>query len=191
MFRSDLPVEDERIHNLSDDADVEFVKGIQALRTNSKPLNPSLIKSAAKIIPGLNLVLFDQAGFYAGHVTFLPIKRDCLEKIIRKEIQEHEVTSNDFEDDYNEKSRIFYFYSLYADSIANSYYLMNKVLEFFRKEKFKEYTVAGMAYHPDGVNMHREMGLKVIWEEKQDTVGHPTRTFVEGNYDMFLFGKMR
>ena len=86
MFKSDLPVEDERIHNLTDDSDIEFINGVQALRTKSKPLNSKLIKSASNILPDLNLVLFDQAGFYAGHVTFLPLKFSSLEKIKNKEL---------------------------------------------------------------------------------------------------------
>jgi transcriptional regulator with XRE-family HTH domain len=190
LFRAEMPVEEERIHVLSADEDVEFINGIQALRTDNNPLDAKLIKSAAEFLPELNLVLFDQAGFYAGHVSFLPLKNESYEKIKVKHMRESELTLDDLEMQESEEVKVFYFYSLYADSISHAYYLMNRVLEHFKKNHFKNYIVAGTAYHEIGVNVHREMGLKAIWEEKQDIPANPIRVLMEGNYDMYLFGKM-
>jgi hypothetical protein len=188
MFHANFPVENELIHHLSDKADIEFVHGIQALRTNKKAISEAVLKEAAKRLPDLNLVLFDQAGFYAGHIVFLPVKIDSYEKLKNKEKLEHELSLEDLTDFDEDEKKVFYFYSLYADSIANSYYLMTKALQFFKRSRFKNYIIAGSAYHEEGIKMHKEMGLKVLWEEKQDINSHPIRSFLEGDYDMFLFG---
>ncbi len=191
MFRSNLPVEEERIHPLSDEDDVEFINAIQANRSHLKPLGSDLILMASKTLPELNMILFDQAGFYAGHTTFLPLNENALEKLRNKEIGEYQITSGDIENDPNANPKIFYFYSLYGDSITNLYYLISRVLRYFKMSEFENYIIAGMTYHPEGIKAHREMGLKVIWEEEQDVEGHPVRSFLEGNYDMYLFGKTR
>ncbi len=47
-----------------------------------------------------------------------------------------------------------------------------------------------MAYRQEGVDIHREMGLRVIREEKQESESYSKRMFLEGDYDMYLFGKM-
>jgi len=190
MFRSELPVEEERIHQLTEDEDVQFINGIRALRTGSSPIDTKLIKKAAGLLPELNLVIFDQSSFYAGHVSFLPLKPSAYDKIKDKSIIESELTADDLETDSTNSPKIFYFYSLYGDSISHAYYLMNRVLQHFKVHGFDDYLVAGTAYHEIGVNVHREMGLKVVWEEKQKNEGHPFRVLMEGNYDMYLFGKM-
>ena len=68
---------------------------------------------------------------------------------------------------------------------------MSRVLRQFKKREFKDYIIAGIANHKDGIEMHQEMGLKVIWEEEVESESHPIRAYVEGNYDMYLFGKMK
>jgi len=190
LFKAKLPVEEERIHALTADEDVEFIHAIKKLRQFQNPLDAALIKKSAELLPELNLVLFDQAGFYAGHVAFIPLNLTAYKKLKEKSMKESEISFGDLESDFSEDLRIFYFYSLYADSIVNAYYLMSKVLRYFKIQQFKNYIIAGMANHEIGVNMHREMGLRLIWEEEKDNEAYPIRCFVEGNYDMYLFGKM-
>jgi len=189
VFTSGLPVEDESIHELSDENDLKFISEIKTLRTDRKPLKHELIRFAAKVLPELNLILFDQAGFYAGHISFLALKEGVYEKLKSRELEEEGLTLDDLDDDLSDDPKIFYFYSLYADSLSNAHFLMSRILRYFKKNAFKNYLVSGQSYFDESIDMHREMGLRIIWEDEERKENYPKRTFVEGNYDMFLFGK--
>lgn len=189
-YKEELPVEPDRIHLLSKDTDVEFVEDIQEMNKNLKPLRPELIKEAAKILPELNLILHDQSGFDAGHISVLPLKYDAYIKIRDQEIKEDSLSVNDLTNNLNENPVIFYYYSLYADSLENAYYLMNRLLGYFRENQFKNYIFAGITYRKNKIELLREMGLKIIWEEPNEHDPARKSVFLEGNFDMFLFGKM-
>ncbi len=52
------------------------------------------------------------------------------------------------------------------------------------------YLFSGITYKKNKANAFREIGLRVIWEDSNDNDTEATYTFLEGNLDMFLFGKM-
>jgi len=189
-YKEDLAVESDRIHFLSKDTDVEFVEDIQEVNKNLKPIKPELIKEAAKILPELNLVLHDQSGFYAGHITVLPIKYEAYIKIREQEMKEDSLSLTDLTSNFLHKPMVFYYYSMYADTLENAYYIMNRLLGYFKKKKFKDYVFAGITYRENKVEILREMGLKMVWEETIEDTTILKPVFLEGNFDMFLFGRM-
>jgi transcriptional regulator with XRE-family HTH domain len=189
-YKEALSIEQDRIHLLLKDTDVEFVADIQEMNKNLKPLKPELIKEAAKILPDLNLILRDQSGFNAGHISVLPLKYDAYIKIRDQEIKEDSLSLNDLTHNLNENLVIFYYYSLYSDSLENAYYLMNRLLGYFKERKFRNYIFAGITYRKNKIELLREMGLKIIWEETNEYDPNRQSVFLEGNFDMFLFGKM-
>ncbi len=189
-YKTDFPVEDERISLLSRDTDVEFVADIQEMSKNPKPIQDGLIKMAAQLLPELNLVLHDQSGFYAGHITVLPLKYPAYEKIRKREMNENQLSPADLAGSLTGKPLVFYFYSLYADSLANSYYLMNRLLSYFKEHKFKNYLFAGITYRKLQMEIFREMGLKIIWQDEPKEGQGIGATLLEGDFDRFLFGKM-
>ena len=189
-YISGMPTETDRIHYLVNDTDVEFVNDIQEINKNPKPLRSELIKEAARLLPELNLVLHDHSGFYAGHISFLPLKFDAYMKIRRQEKDEGSLEVTDLVYSLTEVPLVFYFYSIYADSFENSYYLANRILSYFREKKFKDYICAGISYREPKIEILREMGLKIIWEDTIDEASENMYAFLEGNFDMFLFGKM-
>jgi len=189
-YKSELPVEDDSIRLLSNDSDVEFVADIQQMNKNLKPIQPGLIKLATHLLPELNLVLLDQSGFYAGHTTVLPLKYNAYLKLRNREINENQLSPADISSGFTEKPLVFYYYSLYADSVANSYYLMNRLLSYFKEHQFKDYLFAGITYRKYKLEIFREMGLKIIWQDDPRQGEVLSATFLEGNLDMFLFGKM-
>lgn len=188
LFKSAFPIDEEHIHHLDPEQDKDFIHNVQALRTDEKVLETNILKESSKLLEELNLIIFDQAGYYAGHLAFIPLKRETYERIRNREMEEYEITLDDIDREESEHPRVFYFYSLYADSIAHSYYLASRVLRYFKMQKFKDYIVAGHAHSEAGLNMHKEMGLKVVYE-KEDNVGY-NAFLMEGTYDMYLFGKM-
>jgi len=191
-YKSDLTVDTDRIHLISNDTDIEFAQDIQKMNNNPKPLKPNLIKSASQILPDLNLVLHDQSGFYAGHITVLPLKYESYMKLRDGKISEGELALSDLTNNFTTKPLVFYYYSLYADSLDNTSYMMNRLLLHFKQKKYKDYIFAGITYNQRRIkiDLFREMGLKVIWEKPIEEGATENMSFLEGNLDMFLFGKM-
>ncbi len=188
-YKSDLPVEDERISHVANDSDTAFITDIQRMNQNKKPIKPELIKEAAKILPELNLILKDKSGFYAGHISVLPLRFSSYQKIYNREMNEGSLRFSDLDYKMDETPLVFYYYSLYADSLPHSYYLINHMLNYFKKKKFKNYIFAGITYREQKVSYLKEIGLREVWEEKISE--NVRRTFMEGCLDMFLFGKMQ
>ncbi len=188
-YKSDLPVEDERISHVANDSDTAFITDIQRMNQNKKPIKPELIKEAAKILPELNLILKDKSGFYAGHISVLPLRFSSYQKIYNREMNEGSLRFSDLDYKMDETPLVFYYYSLYADSLPHSYYLINRMLNYFKKKKFKNYIFAGITYREQKVSYLKEIGLREVWEEKISE--NVRRTFMEGCLDMFLFGKMQ
>ena len=189
-FNTDMEINTDRIHPISNDSDIKFITDIQETNKNTSHIKADLIKTAAKILPDLNLVLRDHAGFNAGHISVIPLKYDTYLKLRKKELKESALEIGDLANSFTDKPLVFYYYSLYADTMDNAYYLMNSLLSHFKNNKYKDYIFAGISYRAPKIEMLRQMGLKIIWEEPIEEDGDDIFTFLEGNLDMFLFGKM-
>ncbi len=159
------------------------------MNKNPKQINPALIREAAKILPELNLILKDQSDYYAGHMTILPLKYDTYLKLRKQEISEGSMAISDLATNFTDTPLVFYYYSIYADSMDNTYYLVNRLLAYFREKRFEDYIFSGISYRKKKVEILKEMGLKVIWEQPVEDGSDIIAVFLEGNLDMFLFGK--
>ena len=188
-YKSDMVFDTDRIRLISNDTDIQFVEDIQEMNKNPKPLKPEIIKEASKMLPELNLILMDQSGFYAGHISFLPLKYETYLKIRNHEINEGSLTLADLNNSILQKPLVFYYYSMYADSMENAYYLVNQLLAYFKEKQFEDYIFAGISYRDNKIKILKEMGLKAIWEEPLGEDSENRAVFMEGNLDMFLFGK--
>lgn len=188
-YKSDLPTEDDRIHLIANDSDVEFITDIQKMNNNLKPIKSEVVQEASRLLPELNLVLHDQSGYYAGHIAVFPLKYSSYRKIREREILESALTTADFATHLDESPRVFYFYSLYADSLANAYNLINRLLLFFKEKKFSNYLFAGITFRENKIDYLKQIGLRTIWEDKNEEDGGLQGTLMEGDLDMFLFGK--
>lgn len=188
-YKTDIPFETDRIKLISNESDIQFVEDIQEMNKNPKPINPALIREAAKILPELNLILQDQSGFYAGHMTILPLKYDAYLKLREQEISEGSLAITDLSSSFIHKPLVFYYYSIYADSLDSTYYLINRLLAYFKEKQFHDYIFSGISYRDKKVKILQEMGLKIIWEQPVEKGSDTMATFLEGNLDMFIFGK--
>lgn len=188
-FIKELEINTDRIHLISSEKDIEFVTYIQKLNKNNRPLKAELILKAAKILPELNLVIYSYSGFCAGHTTVLPLKYSSYQKLRNHEIQEGDLDISDLTFDLNNSPQVFYYYSLYADSIDNSYYLLNRIMFYFKKKKLKDYIFAGISYRKPKIELFKEFGLHVIWEKPINENGEVMATLMEGNLDEYLFKK--
>lgn len=188
VFILDPEIDTDRIHLISSERDVEFISYIQTLNRNYSPIRRELLLKAARILPELNLVLYSQSGFCAGHISILPLKYSTYLKIRNHEMQEKQLDFNDLTFDLNNSPQVFYYYSLYADSVDNSYYLINRVMSHFKKAGYKDYIFAGISRMKEKIILFKEMGLKVVWRMKTD-IGEDKLTLLEGNFEDYLFGE--
>ena len=188
-FKTDVEFDTDRIETISKEEDIEFITYIQTNQKNCEPLNAEVIRTAAKLLPELNLVIYGQSGFHEGHISILPLKYDSFIKLRDKTMRENELTINDLNNNSTDKTLVFFYYSVYANSTENIYFLMNKLLSHFKNKKYKDYIFAGISYRKNKVDRLQEMGMKVIWEEPHSEGCDTTATFVAGNLDEFLFGK--
>lgn len=188
-FNFEVEIDSDRIFTILKDEDYEFVTDIQKSDKNNRPLKSEIVKNGAKILPELNLVIFDHSGFYAGHITVLPLKYDTYKKIRSLEIDEGDLTVNDLTADTTETPSVFFFYSLYADSIENAYLMSNKLLTYFKRNKYKNYIFAGISYRKTITKLLLEAGLHIVWERPIEEGGAENFTLLEGNFDHYLFGE--
>jgi hypothetical protein len=188
-FKTDEEYHTSRIVTLSDDKDFDFINYIQKNQKNSKPLGIEVITAAAQILPDLNLVIRDQSGYHGGHISILPLKYESYKKIRDREINENQLTVNDLSRYMDEDPNVFYFYSIYSNSLDNTYYLVNKLLFYFKRPELPDYIFAGITFQKLKVERFREMGFQIIWEQIIEEHPDQKATFISGNFDEFLFGE--
>ena len=177
-----------RIETIADDKDFEFITYIQKNQKNCNPIPLNVIKKAARLLPELNLVIREQSGFHGGHVSIFPLKFEVFKKIRDQEMSENELSVNDLAQFKDENPEVFYFYSIYSNSLDNTYYLVNRLLSYFKKLVTQDYIFAGITFQELKVQRFREMGMQVEWEKTLEA--HPDRkaTFINGNFHKFLSG---
>ncbi len=180
-------IDTDRIRLISKEKEVEFITYVQQLSKNNQPLRPQLVMEAARILPELNLVLYSHSGFCAGHVTILPVKYSSYLKIRNQEMTEGNLNSSDLTFDLNNSPQVFYYYSIYAESIENAYFLINRIIEHFKKNKYKDYIFAGISYRRTKIDFLQEVGLNVVWEKQLEEGTENLATLMEGNLDNFIF----
>ena len=187
-FKTDVEYETSRIETLSQDKDFDFITYIQKNQKNCNPIRNEVIKTAAHILPDINLVIRDQSGYHGGHVSILPLKYDVYEKIRDRTMQENQIQVNDLSLEMSKETSVFYFYSIYSNSLDNTYYLVNKMLFYFLKRESKNYVFAGITFQKLKVDRFKEMGFTIVWENNIEEYPDRKASFLEGNFDEFLYG---
>lgn len=179
-----------RIVPLQEEKDFEFITYIQRNQKNCSPLDDEIIKISARLLPDLNFVIRDQSGYHGGHISILPLKFDAYKRIRDQKMLENQLTVNDLSRYDDEQIPVFYFYSIYSNSIDNSYYLINKMLFYFKKrDELQNYIFAGVTFSNLKVDRFREMGFQVVWEKSVDDHPEHTATFLKGNFNQFFSNK--
>ena len=177
-----------RIETIADDKDFEFISYIQKNQKNCSPIPLDVLKTAARLLPGLNLVIREQSGYHGGHVSIFPLKYEVYEKIRDQKMTENELTVSDLARFKDENPEVFYFYSIYSNSLDNSYYLINRMLSYFKKQAPEDYVFAGITFQKLKVQRFREMNMQIIWEKTLDAHPDLKATFISGNFNEFLSG---
>ncbi len=146
------------------------------------------IEKSIKLLPELNLIITDDAGYYSGHSIVLPIKESTFLKMKNKEVREDELTENDVVPYQTQHPPIFYNYEISVDCNTNLYYMGREFLSFFKALKSK-YIYGGYVFRHDTYKVNEQVGLKVVWEEapRLDKSGIEIfPRFYEGTFEEYL-----
>ena len=189
-FKEQINIITERIRPIRFETDIEYImKYIRFQRTSTHIVNRQVIREAIKLLPELNLIITDDSGNYAGHNIVFPLKPDIYEKLKNRELLETQLSVNDLANWRIQAKPIFHNYDLTVDCNDNGYYLLGAIFRFFTNLNTRDYISSSYTLRNDNLENSRDIGYKVIWEDKeeQERLGLevPPR-FMEGNFKDFL-----
>lgn len=146
------------------------------------------IKKAIDLLPELNFIITDDAGYYSGHSIILPLKEATFLKMKNQELREDQLCESDIVFNDSKEVPIFYNYDIAGDCNVNLYYMVREMLCFFQKLKTK-YVYGGYVFRHDTFKLNEQLGLKVVWEDEVmiDKMGIEIfPRFYEGTFDNYL-----
>lgn len=184
FFKDEYPEEEGSVKPINTVREVQFAINHHNEGTDPKPEAIDLLMRAAKLLPDLNLISLDQSMYFSGYVVTLPLKNGPFEALLNNDISLEQLTTEQLQPQPVENP-CFLVVAIYADSIPAAYYLMRPFFDYFRTHKFPKYKVAALAPRAQTLHLWQETGLKVKYPELVNE--YPV--LVEGDFDMFLFGK--
>jgi len=168
-LKEDLQKFTERIITIRNDSDIDLIlKDIQKHEHPIKSVNKELIRTAIKLLPELNLIILDDSGYYSGHSITFPINDNTFEKLKNREISEEDLNIKDLVHYKQQKEAIFYNYDITADNNDNVIYLAHHYFRFFLKLQKTDYTYCSFSIRNDSFKLNKELGLKLVWEDKKE-----------------------
>jgi transcriptional regulator with XRE-family HTH domain len=189
-FKSSIDVETKRIRSIHHETDIRnILRYTQHQYNTSKPIDPDLIRKAARLLPELNLILEDDAGFYAGHCVILPLKHETISKLRSRDIDEGGLTPGDLTNPWVESKSCFHGFDITADCNENVYYIIGFLLRYFRLHQQENYIYSAITSRYDSFTQVEQMGLKIVWEDEAAQHAQNLKAVVryqEGNFNAFL-----
>jgi hypothetical protein len=191
-LRERMDAVSERIRPINTDAEVEQVIRYHSfLYPTEKTINKPLLKQAVRMLPQLNYILYDTAGFYAGHHVVFPLSIATFQRLKNREIVEGDLRDTDLKNFKTVKPPVLYAYSVYADCNENFYYLLAVFIRFMRELNEENYIYGGLMVRHDAAEIVEQIGLKKIWEDQKEQkelgmLSPPT--FLEGKFNKVLLG---
>ena len=189
-FKEQIHKITDRIRPINFETDIEYImKYMRFQQRNSNIVNKQIIKEAIILLPEMNLIILDELGYYAGHNIVFPLKTDIYERLKNREIIENQFSVNDLANWRLQDKPIFHTYDITVDCNDNGYYLLGAIFRFLKNIKKDDYITSTYTFRHDNLKNSRDIGYKVIWEDKeeQERLGLevPPR-FMEGNFKDFL-----
>ena len=189
-IKSRIDITTNRIRPIESKTQIEDVIRFTELQKNPlKTKNIELIWEASKLLPELNLIIYDQSGYYSGHCVYFPLSLETYNKIKNRDIEEHQLQPQDLVNYKAQDCPVFYCHSITADCNENFFYIIGAVLKFYRDTPFENYLYALLTSRYDSHNMSEQLGVKTVWEDhviknKFQLLDAPR--LVEGKFDHFF-----
>ncbi len=179
-----------RIKSIKTKPDIDKIYKYLRFQHNPADLvSRQVIEEAAKLLPELNLIMFDKAGYYSGHCLILPIKRSTYQNLRDLSIRENNISVEDLVNPGNADNLVFHFFDVNADCNENVFYLVGAILKFFNDYKFENYLASSITTRNDTYRINEQLGMKIVWEnepEQKDKAILSASRFYEGNFNAFL-----
>jgi len=161
-------------------------------RNPLKTIDINLMWEASKLLPELNMILFDHFGNYSGHCIYFPLSTETYIKIRNKEIKENQLESKHLIKYTSVQNPVFYCHSITADCNENFFYIIGAVLKFFRDLPINNYLYALLTSRYDSHKMSTQLGVHTVWEDfeikkKHNLVDAPR--LVEGSFHNFFMSE--
>lgn len=189
-IKSRIDLYTERLKSINCKEDLlPVIRHTELQKNPLKSTNLDLLFEASRNLPELNMVLFDQSGYYSGHCAYFSLSQKTYEKLRSREIDENQLTPKDLVNYKTQDSPVFYCHSITADCNENFFYIIGAVLKFYRDTPLQNYLYALLTSRYDSHNMSDQLGVKTVWEdpeikEKYGLIDAPR--LVEGNFEEFL-----
>lgn len=182
-FKMDFEKEDQLIRAINPEEDIEVIDAIQEVRDRKRPISSEILKLSIEAVPELNLIFHDHSGYYAGHLVVLRMKYSSYVEFRAKSRDIQTLHDGDIDLFSNQLDpTVYFFYVHYADSLSNTYYLMNRMLQYFDGKHSENYIFAAMERRDIAINLFSEMGLKRVWDSKNSD----NEFLIEGDFKKFL-----
>jgi transcriptional regulator with XRE-family HTH domain len=166
-FIDQMEKQTNRIRPIEFESDFEnILRHAHFLYDTPEKVGKQIIRESAKLLPELNLIIFDDAGYYSGHSVFFPLSYAAYKKLRNREIVEGELTINDLVDYKSVEKPVFHNYEIAADCNENMFYILGAGLRFIREQSAKDYTYSALAVRPDSEEINKKLGFHMVWEDK-------------------------
>ena len=189
-IKSKIDVRTNRLKTITSKEDiVPVIRHTQLQKNPLKTTDRELFLAAARNLPELNIILFDQSGYYSGHCVYFSISQATYNKIRSREIDEKQLTAKDLVNYKTQNKPIFYCHSITADCNENFFYIIGTVLKFYRDLGIADYLYALLTSRYDSHNMSKQLGVKTVWQDfniKEKFGLKDAPRLVEGSFEGFL-----
>lgn len=189
-FKKEMGQTTARLRTIETEANIQNILRYQQYQSPIyKPVDVAIIREAVKLLPELNLILVDTAGYYCGHCVFFPIAPSTFEQLKNRDLQEGQILPHQLVDYRKQEVPHFHALEITADCNENMYYLLGAVFTFFKNLQAKNYVYSNITTRYDSFDINKQLGIKIIWEdhEEQKRLGleFPPRFYMGTLIDFF------
>ena len=189
-IKSRIKISTNRLTRIKDKKDIEpIIRNTELQKNPLKTKNTALIWEASQLFPELNMIIYDQSGYYSGHCIFFPLSQETYQKIRNKDIDETQLRSQDLVNYKTQDCPVFYCYSVTADCNENFFYIIGAAFKFFQDTPLDNYLYASLTSRYDSHKYIEQLGLKKVWQDefikaKFNLIEAPR--LLEGTFNEFL-----
>lgn len=179
-----------RLKHINSNEDIDNILRYTELQHYpDKNTNRDLLKTAAEMLPELNVIIFDEDGNYSGHCACLPLSKKTYEKLRNQTIKEKDISTADLVNYKSQEYPIFFCHSITADCNENFFFILGALLKFHRDQAPKNSLYAVISSRYDSHEIIDQLHIDQIWEDKAakerfNMLDVPR--LVEGNFDEFF-----
>ena len=188
-FKANIDMATNRIRQLEYEKDIDDLVRYMSLHKKISRSLKAVIKESIKLVPELNLIIFDDSGYYSGHTLVFPINKEAYVRLRNREMTEQDLEVKDLVDYRNVDKPIFFSLDITADCNDNMYFIVGQMFRFIRDELNDNYLFCSIPFRYDNFDLIEEIGLHIVWEDKRhkNAFGLEIASrFQEGNFKKML-----